>query len=535
MKNTISKIKISSFILTLLISAPAIIIFLYLFIGHSDNWQHLKETLLFTYIFNSLYIMVGVAILTTLFGFTTAYLTSLYNFAFSKFFHYGLILPFAIPTYIVAFIYGGMFNITGTVTTFILDILDKDLSEVVFFDIMSIEGAILVMSLVLYPYVYLICKTYLSFESASIIEAAKTFNLSSWQIFKKVILPISRPAIVAGVTLAVMEAVADFGVMDYFGVNTFVTGIFKTWFGMGSVEDAAKLASILMSFVFLLIILERIQRKNKVFKSSGKDFKPIEKEKLTGIKSFLAFLACFIPFFFGFLLPFIQLCFWFSISYEDIIDEDFMTTLYQTLSLAISSATLITALALLFVYNVRKHQDKTSSTLTQIVKLGYSIPGAVVAVGILSFFSILDKYVIDLFSSTFIISGTIIAIIFGYCVRFLAISINNFEAGFSRIPQTYDDAAKILDVGEKTTFVKIFIPLLKNSAFASFIIVFIEVIKELPLTMILRPFNYDTLPILALELTQQSQIVESSVPSMFIILIGMVSVILLAKNMNKAQ
>jgi iron(III) transport system permease protein len=214
---------------------------------------------------------------------------------------------------------------------------------------MSIEGAILVMSLVLYPYVYLICKTYLSFESASIIEAAKTFNLSSWQIFKKVILPISRPAIVAGVTLAVMEAVADFGVMDYFGVNTFVTGIFKTWFGMGSVEDAAKLASILMSFVFLLIILERIQRKNKVFKSSGKDFKPIEKEKLTGIKSFLAFIACFIPFFFGFLLPFIQLCFWFSISYEDIIDEDFMTTLYQTLSLAISSATLITALALLFV------------------------------------------------------------------------------------------------------------------------------------------------------------------------------------------
>ncbi len=535
MKQAISKIKISSIFLTLLISAPAVIIFLYLFIGHSDNWQHLKDTLLFEYIFNSLYIMFGVAILTSIIGFTTAYLTSLYTFTFSRFFHYALILPFAFPAYIVAFIYGGMFDITGTVTTFILNLINKDLSEVVFFDIMSIEGAILVMSLVLYPYVYLICKTYLSFESASIIDASKTFNLSSWQILRKVILPISRPAIVAGVTLAVMEAVADFGVMDYFGVNTFVTGIFKTWFGMGSVEDAAKLASILMTFVFLIIVIERLQRRNKVFKSSGKDFKPIDKVKLTGFKSVLAFISCFIPVFFGFILPFVQLCYWFFISYEDIIDEDFITILYQTLLLAISSAFIITSLGLLFVYNVRKNQDKTSSILTQIVKLGYSIPGAVVAVGILSFFTILDKYIIDIFTNTYIISGTIIAIIFGYCVRFLAITINNFEAGFSRIPQTYDDAAKTLDVGEKRTFITIFMPLLKNSAFASFIVIFIEVIKELPLTMILRPFNYDTLAILSLELTQQSQIVESSVPSMFILIIGMISVVLLAKNMNKAH
>jgi len=529
-----SKLKISSVFLTLLISAPAIIIFLYLFIGSSENWQHLKETLLFEYVFNSLYIMIGVALLTSIIGFTTAYLTSLYTFSASKFFHYGLILPFAIPTYIMAFIYGGMFDITGSVTTFVLDLLDKNLNEVIFFDIMSIEGAIIIMSLVLYPYVYLICKTYLSFESASIIDASKTFNLSSWQILRKVILPISRPAIVAGVTLAVMEAVADFGVMDYFGVSTFVTGIFRAWFGMGSVEDAAKLASILMTFVFILIVLERIQRRNKVYKSSGKDFRPIDKVRLKGYKNVLAFIACFLPFFFGFLLPFIQLCFWFAVSYEEIIDEDFLTLLYQTLTLALGSAFIITALALLFVYNVRINKDKSSSILTQVVKMGYSIPGAVVAVGILSFFAILDRYVIDLFSSTYIISGTLIAIIFGYCVRFLAIAINNFEAGFSKIPTSYDDAAKIFNIGDFKTFIKVFLPLLKNSAFAAFIVIFIEVIKELPLTMILRPFNYDTLAVRALELTQQAQIVESSVPSMFIIVIGIISVILLAKNMNKA-
>ena len=534
MINNFSKIKISSVLLTLLISAPAVIIFLYLFIGNTENWQHLKDTLLFEYIYNSLYIMLGVAILTSIIGFSTAYLTSLYTFTFSNFFHYALILPFAIPTYIMAFIYGGMFDITGSVTTFILDILGKDISEVVFFDIMSIEGAIIIMSLVLYPYVYLVCKTYLSFESASIIDASKTFNLSSWKILTKVILPISRPAIVAGVTLAVMEAVSDFGVMDYFGISTFVTGIFRTWLGMGSVEDAAKLASILMTFVFLIIVLERIQRRNKLYKSSGKDFRPIDKTKLTGFKNFLAVSTCFLPFFLGFLLPFIQLCFWFVQSYEEIIDEDFIHLLYQTLSLAFFSALLITILALLFVYNVRINQDKTSSTLTQIVKLGYSIPGAVIAVGILSLFAIIDRYVIDLVSDTFLLSGTIIAMVFGFCVRFIAIAINNFEAGFSRIPSSYDDAAKILNVGDFKTFRKVFIPLLKNSAFAAFIVIFIEVIKELPLTMILRPFNFDTLAVRALELTQQAQIIESSVPSMFIILIGMISIVLLAKNMNKA-
>ncbi|MFK2824038.1 ABC transporter permease [Arcobacter sp. YIC-80] len=534
MISNFSKLKISSVFLTLLISAPAIIIFIYIFSGSSENWQHLKDTLLFEYIFNTLYIMFGVAILTGIIGFATAYLTSLYTFTFSNFFHYGLILPFAIPTYIMAFIYGGMFDITGSVTTFILEFFNTTINDVYFLDIMSIEGAIIIMSLVLYPYVYLICKTYLSFESASIIDAAKTFNLSSWQILRKVILPVSRPAIVAGVTLAVMEAIADFGVMDYFGVSTFVTGIFRAWFGMGSVEDAAKLASILMTFVFIIIILERLQRRNKVYKSSGKDFKPIDKTKLSGGKNIAAFMVCFVPFFLGFLLPFVQLCYWFLLSYDEIIDEDFLNLLYQSLTLAVSSAFIITSLALLFVYNVRLNTDKTSSILTQIVKLGYSIPGAVVGVGILSFFALLDKFVFDLFSDTFIISGTIVAVIFGYCVRFLAISINSFESGFSRIPTSYDDAAKILNIGERKTFIKIYAPLLKNTAFSAFIVIFIEVIKELPLTMILRPFNYDTLAVRALELTQQAQIVESSVPSMFIIVIGIISVILLARNMNKA-
>ena len=471
--------------------------------------------------------MIGVSLLTSIMGFLTAYITTFYSFKGSKFFHYALILPFAIPTYIMSYIYGGMFDITGSVTNFILNLLGKTFDEVEFFDIMSIEGAIIIMSLVLYPYVYLISKTYLKAESSSIIDASRTMGLSNFQIFYKVIIPISRPAIIAGVILAVMEAVADFGVMDYYGVSTFVTGIFRTWLGMGSVEDASKLASMLMLFIFLLIFIEKFQRRNKQYKSSGKDFKPIMKQKLSGIKEFLVIVVCFIPVFFGFLLPFSQMSYWFYISYEEIIDDEFIRTLLQTLSLGVFTSILITILAFIVTYNVRVHKSKIADYLVQIVKLGYSIPGAVVAVGILSFFSLIDRG-LDIF-----LSGTIVAITFGYVVRFMAISINNYEAGFSKIPKSYDDACKTMQIGSFQTFFKMIFPLLRSSILVSIIIVFIEVMKELPLTMILRPFNFDTLPVLSYELVNQSQIIESSVPAMFIVLFGIISVLILAKKMVK--
>lgn len=238
-------------------------------------------------------------------------------------------------------------------------------------------------------------------------------------------------------------------------------------------------------------------------------------------------MICFIPFFFGFLLPFSQMSYWFYISYEEIIDEDFLTILYQTISLGVVSSMLITILAFIIVYNVRVHKSKFTDYLVQISKLGYSIPGAVVAVGILSFFSYIDK------GLDILISGTILAIVFGYLVRFIAISINNYESGFSKIPQSYDDACSTMKIGSFQTFFKVVLPLIKNSILVSFIIIFIEVIKELPLTMILRPFNFDTLPVLSHELVNQAQIIESSVPAMFIVLFGIVSVLILARNMVK--
>lgn len=529
---------VSSLLLTIFIAIPAIIILSHIFLPNSQSWEHLKETLLLEYILNSIYVMFGVGFLTFIFGFSTAWITTIYKFKFSHFFHYALVLPFAIPTYIAGYIYSGMFGVNGNITSFILNLLQKNITEVYFFDIMSLPGAILVMSFVLYPYVYIITKSYLRSESASIIDASRTLGLSTTKLFFKVVLPISRPAIVAGVILSVMEAVSDFGVMDYFGVSNFVTGIFRTWYGIGSLPDASKLASLLMLFVFLLIIIEKYQRKNKKYKSSGKDFKPISKIELTGFKSLLAILICFIPFFLGFLLPFIQMVIWFFLSYEEILNDSFYTIFTNSLTLAIISAFIITSLGLFFVYAYRRTNLNLSGNLNSVVKLGYSIPGAVIAVGILTFFSFFDK---DLYSYLkqyditipFMLTGSFIAIIFGYCVRFLAVSINYFESGFESIPKSYDDAAKTMKQTNLQTLKRIYLPLLKGPLLASFIIVFIEVIKELPLTMILRPFNYDTLAIYALELTNQAQVVESSVPAIFIVALGIFSVVLLAKNMIK--
>lgn len=239
------------------------------------------------------------------------------------------------------------------------------------------------------------------------------------------------------------------------------------------------------------------------------------------------------PFFLGIFASFTQMSYWFILSYYEVIDDSFIQILVQTLIIATFSAFLITALAFIFVYNVRLSKNKTSDILTQIVKLGYSIPGAVIAVGILSFFALIDRYIFNILNLNILISGTIIALIFGYSVRFLAISINNYESGFSKIPNSYDDACKTMNITPLRTLRQVILPLIKNSVLASFIIVFIEVIKELPLTLVLRPFNYDTLAILSHEYVNQSQIVQSSVPAMFIVGLGIISVLILARNMIK--
>ena len=528
------------FLLGIIVSLPAIIIFLHIFIGENENWTHIVDTVLSRYILNTLWIIIGVGLLTAILGFVTAWLTTIYTFPFVRSLEIGLVLPLAFPTYIIAFTYDGMFGYTGSVTQTILGILDITLSDIWIPDILTIEGVIIVMSLVLYPYVYLITKASLINQSSNTLESARTLGSNSFGLFFKVGIPLSRPAIIAGSTLAIMEAISDYGAVNHYGVDTFTIGIFRTWNGLGDQAVSAKLAAILMLFVLVIIVMERSLRGKRKFDTSGKQNRPISKIKLKNSKGIFAFLVCFIPVFFGFILPFMQMFIWSVRYFTDVVDDEFLSLMFNSFSLAGISSLIAIILSLFITFNTRNKPSFNNKAIQSISMLGYSIPGAVIAVGVLIVLGYLDRQLIELLRSFeintgLIIGGTIIALIYGYVVRFMAISTNSMESGYEKIPKSVDEVALTLGSSKNDILKRLHLKLLKPSILAGALIVFVEVLKELPATLILRPFNFDTLAIYALELVSQEQLQESAVPSLALVLIGMGPIILLMKTMTKGK
>ena len=520
------------------VSLPAIIIFLHIFVEENENWTHIVDTVLLRYILNTLWLVMGVGFLTAIIGFSTAWLTTLYRFPLVGTLEIGLVLPLAFPTYIIAFTYDGMFGYTGSITQSILSILDLSLADVWVPDILTLEGVIIIMSLVLYPYVYLISKASLLNQSSNALESARTLGAGSFRLFFKVGIPLARPAIIAGATLAIMEAISDYGAVNHYGVDTFTIGIFRTWNGLGDQAGSAKLAAMLMLFVLMIIIIERGLRGKKKFDTSSKSSRPLSRIKLKGFKGFLAFLFCFIPIFFGFLLPFIQMTIWSVRYFADVVDDQFLTLMMNSFLLAGVSSIIAIIFSLFLTFNTRTTPTMANKTIQRISMLGYSIPGAVIAVGVLIVLGWLDKQLIQLFGSMgintgLIIGGTIIALVYGYVVRFMAISTNSIESGYSKLPKSIDEAAITLGSTKMSLLKRIHLKLLRPSILAGALIVFVEVLKELPATLILRPFNFDTLAIYALELVGQEQLQESAIPAMALVLIGLGPIIILMRTMTK--
>jgi len=467
------------FIIGILVSLPAIIIFLHIFIGENENWTHIVDTVLSRYILNTLWIVVGVGLITAILGFVTAWLTTIYTFAFVRTLEVGLVLPLAFPTYIIAFTYDGMFGYTGSITQSILDLLDLSLADVWIPDILTIEGVIIVMSIVLYPYVYLISKASLINQSSNTLESARTLGASSFRLFFKVGIPLARPSIIAGSTLAIMEAISDYGAVNHYGVDTFTIGIFRTWNGLGDQAVSAKLAAFLMMFVLLIIITEKVLRGKRKFDTSGKQNRPISKIKLEGSKSFFAFIICFIPIFFGFIMPFIQMLIWSARYFFDVVDEEFVTLMFNSFALAGISSFIAIILSLFITFNTRFKPTFNNKAIQSISMLGYSIPGAVIAVGVLIVLGYLDRQLIGFFKSIgintgLIIGGTIIALVYGYVVRFMAISTNSMESGYEKIPKSVDEAALTLGSSKHDILKRVHLRLLRPSIMAGALIVFVE-------------------------------------------------------------
>ncbi len=522
---------------SLTLCIPAFIIFGHLALPFSENFKHITDTVLSDYVSNSLALMLGVAVGTFVLGTSTAWLTSTCTFPGRKVFEWALLLPMAMPAYIIAYTYTGMLDISGPVQQQLRDTFDWRYGDYWFPEVRSLGGAICMLSLVLYPYVYLIVRTSFLRQSYGLLEISRSLGLSPWQTFFRVALPSARPAIIAGLSLALMETLADYGTVHYFGVSTFTTGIFRTWFGMGDLVSSAQLASVLLTFVALLIIVERGSRMRLRYHHTTKANRHMPRQNLRGAHKYLSVTWCAAVVALGFALPATQLFVWVLQSWEKNIDAAFVKLVFNSFYLAAMASTCCLVLALLLNFSYRLlTPNKVAIFCIRAATLGYALPGTVIAVGVLIPFANIDNVINNWAQTAFnispglILSGTVIALIFAYTVRFVSVSTQTLESGYSKIQLNIDSSARTLGMRPSQVFQKIHLPLLRSSLLTALLLVFVDVLKELPTTLILRPFNFNTLAVRAYELASDERLSDAAVASLAIVLVGLIPVILLSKT-----
>lgn len=525
----------------LLLGLPIFVICFSFFYWDSSVWQHLSSTVLPKYISNSLILAFGVGLGATFLGTYLAWLVVSFNFFGRKLIQWFVLLPLAMPAYIIAYTYTGLLDFAGPLQTFLRDTFNLSPQEYWFPEIRSLSGAIIMMSLVLYPYVYILARTAFAEQSQKYREVSEIAGVSGVRHFFKVALPLARPAIMTGAALAMMEALADFGTVEYFGVSTFTTGIYRTWFGMGDINAASQLSGFLCLFVFLLIIIEKMSRRDAQNYSSRQG-QSAEAKPVKGIAAAFILIACSLPVLFGFVIPFLQLAVW-VLSYTNLgslstVLTDYPDYVMNSALLAAVGAVVIVTMALLFSYAKRLNPSKAVSGFIQFVSLGYALPGTVIAIGVLVPLGWIDIKLNVFTNSWFdfqpglVFSGTVFALIFAYAIRFMSVALNNTEAGIGRIKPNMDEASKVLGDTVWQRLVRIHIPLLKASLLSAGLLVFVDILKELPATLVLRPFNFNTLAVKAFELASDERLIDAALPSITIVLVGIIPVILLTKTLD---
>lgn len=507
----------------------------------SAVWSHLVDTVLGDYIRNSLGLMLGVAAGTLLMGVGPAWLVTMCRFPGRAVFEWVLLLPMAMPAYIIAYTYTGMFDFAGPVQTQLRDWFDWGYGDYWFPEIRSLGGAVLMLSLVLYPYVYLLSRAAFLEQSVCVLEVSRSLGCNAWESFWRIALPLARPAIIAGLSLALMETLADYGTVQYFGVATFTTGIFRTWFGLGDSTAAAQLSAVLMLFVLTLIILERWSRRRAAYHHTSGRYRALPRAALAGWAAAGAVAACLLPVALGFLLPAIQLLTWVARHAEGMLSAEFLRLVGHSLALALAAALLALLLALLLAYGRRQHPTPVIAAAVRIAGLGYAVPGIVVAVGVMLpfawFDNSLDAWMRERFgiSTGLLLSGTLAALMFGYLVRFLAVSLTTVEAALAKIRHNMDDAARSLGLSPGQSLRRIHLPIMRGSLLTACLLVFVDVLKELPATLILRPFNFNTLAVRTYELANDERLADAALPALTIVVAGIIPVLLLSRSIARSR
>ena len=523
------------------LAIPVLVILFSLLQPQWEVWTHLRQTVLWLYISNSLLLAFGVGFGALLLGTGSAWLVSQYEFPGRRLLEWMLLLPLAIPAYIIAYTYTGLLDFAGPVQTQLRDWFGWRYGDYWFPEIRSLGGAILMLSLVLYPYVYMLARNGFREQAASLQEASRTLGLTTRQHFWQVALPLARPAILTGTALAMMEAFADYGTVQYFGVDTFTTGIFRTWFGLNNSLAAAQLAAMLTSFVLFLLVLEQWSRRKIRYYHQGQKDSRTPRKVLTGGRGLLVLGLCLLPLLFGFVVPAVQLSWWAWATWKDTLDERFVQLVWNSFSLAALAALLAVLLAVIFAYARRLRRDWLVLIPVRLAALGYAIPGTVIAIGVMLPLAFLDRH-IDLLAEQWfgvrtglLFSGTLFALLLAYSVRFLAVSLHSVEAGLQRIRPNMDQAARSLGCSPRQVLWRVHVPLLRGSVLTALLLVFVDVLKELPATLILRPFNFNTLAVRTFELASDERLADASLSALAIVLVGLLPVIILARSMERVH
>ena len=512
---------------------PLIAVLSSLFGEYSDNWSHLYNYVLFDYMKNSAVLVFGVSIMALIIGAGSAWLVSNFDFLGKRFFEWALILPLSIPPYILAYTFTGLFDSYGTLNNLIRNIFELEQSYIFFPSIRNIWGAILVFSFTLYPYIYLVTRSAFLNQSRSTLEAGRILGLSRFEISFKLAMPMIRPAIIGGLMLVIMETLSDFGAVEHFSIPTFTTGIFRTWYGMGDLLTAMQLSSFLLILIAIFLFIENKSRRNADFVSDSSTHRPIQIERLNSKYSVLAFVFCSIPLLVGFILPTSELLVWAIYYNPSFFDDRFLDAATNTITLALIAAVLCSMIALLINFSVRINKNKILKILSSFLSIGYALPGLILAVGIVQTTTFIDSNLLN--KTSLALTGSVFGLVLAYIIKSYALSNNTISSGMEKISMGIDNSARVLKSSGWNLLGRIHFPLLKTSFFTSIMLVISEVVKELPATLILRPFNFDTLAVSTYIYAAEERMRDAAAPSIAIIIVGLIPIIIITRMTRSSR
>ena len=522
-----------SITISLFVCIPIITVFSSFFQNTSNYYEILKDTFLFEYIFNSFTLLLLVLLFTFLIGTGTAYLVSFFKFPLSNFFKWALILSFAVPPYIYAYSLTAFFDNYGTAFTILTNFFGEGDYNKNIPKFNGMIGAVLSMTFSLFAYVFILSRASFLYQSQNLIDLGKNLGFSKFKSFYKIILPAARPAIVAGLSLVAMETLAEFGAVDFFSINTLTTGIYNSWIAFDDLAFANRIASFLLLFIFSLFILENLSRKKAKYHFNVRGgFKQKEKIKLNGVTSFLAFTFCFLVFFISFLFPLSQMLYWTLKFPENLYDLQILNLLLNTIYLALLSSLVLIIFSLISNYGNRVTNNRTLNFLSTLSISGYAIPGVILAVAFITFIAWFDNAIIKslgFLSIKKVFFGSILGLVMVYFIRFYSLAFNGIKSGYEKINIAVDESAYLLGYSKRKTFMKIHVPFLRNSLLLVIILISLEIIRELPITLILRPFNFETFATTAYISASEDLLEAAAVPSLFLILIASFFIIIASK------